>query len=191
MATLFQLHTLYSLELSANVIFTVNSCWLEGESCDLFQGIILTVAWKHQYKLISATWCVARFEFLGVRSTALNSVDRSNSWSRGPQLLPLCSDDFIIQCISLYLHTLDNRGLIPARVCDESVGHRVHTGYGAVATACPMGAGGFSFGGDWPGRDIDHSLPPNVSIKNVWSYTSFQPHDFMTWGFGKETGVTF
>ena len=38
----------------------------------------------------------------------------------------------------------------------------------------------------WPGRDVDHSPPSSVKVKNEWSCTSVSPCTFMMW-----TGTTF
>jgi hypothetical protein len=55
----------------------------------------------------------------------------------------------------------------------------VQTGSGAHPASCPVGTGG-SFPLDKrPGREVDHSPPSSVDVKNPRSYTSTPPCVFM------------
>jgi hypothetical protein len=38
----------------------------------------------------------------------------------------------------------------------------------------------------WPGREADHSPPPNAEVKDAWSCTSIPQHAFMAWCSVKE-----
>jgi hypothetical protein len=40
-----------------------------------------------------------------------------------------------------------------------------------------------------PGREADHSPPPNAEVKNEWSYTSLPHYAFMAWCLVKSTGA--
>jgi hypothetical protein len=59
--------------------------------------------------------------------------------------------------------------LIPRKGREFSLLHRVQTG--SVAHLFNGYWGTFPRGLKRPGREADHSPPPNAEVRNVWSYT--------------------
>jgi hypothetical protein len=76
-------------------------------------------------------------------------------WSRGSSV-SIVSD-----------YGLDDRGLIPDRCRGVFFWLCIQTGSGAHPASCLLGTGGSFLGGKArPGRDVDHSPPSSVQIKN-------------------------
>jgi hypothetical protein len=85
---------------------------------------------------------------------------------------------FHVSEFTLLGYVLDDRGSrvrFPARAGNFSLHHRVQTGSGTHPASYPMGTRGLYLGVKWPGREADHSSPPNAGVKNACSYTSTPP----------------
>jgi hypothetical protein len=58
---------------------------------------------------------------------------------------------------------------------NSSLYHRVKTGCAAHPASCPKILGALSLEIKRPGREVDHSPPSSVGVKNLWNCTSTLP----------------
>jgi hypothetical protein len=63
-------------------------------------------------------------------------------------------------------YRLNGRGSVPGRTKDVSLLHSVQTRSGAHQASYPVSTGALSPEEERPGREVDHSPPSSVEIKN-------------------------